>query len=130
MEDILYISNYIKENLLKYCTEDLINYVLEDFGRNHEIVERNEKPPFATWVIDNYINERPINNRRKILAVILSFAALDGVVRLRGINCQGDVPLLCALRDNRLISEEDREFFIASFFNFSQGRGNRFTLND
>lgn len=130
MEDILYISNEIKECLLEYCTEDLLNFVFEDFGRNHEIVERDERPPMATWVIDNYINEHPINDRKKILAVILSFAAIHGVVQLRGNNYQGDAVLLSALRDNGLISEEEEEFFIASFFDFSQGRNIKFTLND
>ena len=130
MEDILYISNEIKEQLLTYCTGELLNFVLEDFGRNHEIVERDERPPIATWVIDNYINERHINDRRNILAVILSFAAVYGVVQLQGNNYQGDVVLLSALRDNRLISEDDEHYFIDVFNDISHGINTKFGLNN
>lgn len=130
MEDILYISNEIKEQLLTYCTEDLLNFVLEDFGRNHEIVERDKRPPIATWVIDNYISERDINDRRNILAVILSFAAVYGVVQLQGKNYQGDVVLLSALRDNRLISEDDEHYFIDVFNDISHGTNTKFGLNN
>ena len=130
MEDILYVSNEIKESLLRYCTEDLLSFVLEDFGRNHEIVERNERPPFATWVIDNYIDECPINERKKVLSVILSFAFIGCIVKFKEMNYRGNGLLLHALRDNGLVSEEDEQYFIDAFYEISQGRNFKFTLNN
>ena len=129
MEDILFISNEIKESLLRYCTEDLLNFVLEDFGHNHEIVDRDERPPIATWVIDNYINERHLDDRRNILAVILSFAFIGCLVRFNGKNYIGDGVLLTALSDSGLVSEEDMLYFIDAFDDISHGINTKFDLN-
>ena len=129
MKDILYISNQIKERILMYCTKDLLNFVLENFGHNHVIVERNERHPQAIWTLDYYLQEFPIDDRKNILAVILSFAAIGGIVRLGGKNYRGDLALLCALRKNRLITEDDEQYFIDAFWQFSHGENNRFALN-
>ena len=40
---------------------------------------------------------------------------------------QGDVNVLNMLRDSDNISEEDYDFFIEAFYNFSQGNGVKFT---
>lgn len=64
----------------------------------------------------------------KKISVILSFAAIGGFVQIGERMEQGDVNVLNMLRDSDKISEEDFDFFIEAFYNFSQGNGVRFTV--
>ena len=130
MEEILYISTSQIKSVLDYCEIDLLLQILEDFHKEHPIVFRESRPPLATWVISAYIDRIPIEERRNFLSVLLSFAAVNGIIQYKEVNYQGDVNLLKALSDNGDISNSDFEYFNQAFYNFSQGKGERFKLDN
>lgn len=130
MEEILFISTPQIQAVLDYCEVDLLFHVLEDFHRNHPIMYRENRFPLATWVISSFIDKYPIEERRDLLSVLLSFAAVNGIIRYKEANCQGDANLLKALWDNGDISVSDFEYFNQAFDNFSHGVGVRFKLDN
>ena len=72
----------------------------------------------------------PLEERRDLLSVLFSFAAVNGIIQYKGENYQGDVNLLKALSDEGAISSFDFEFFLQSFDNFSHGKGERFKIEN
>lgn len=126
--DILYISQTAESELAQYCENNLIAEVKADFTKNAIIITKdNNSRPSRWWVVTDYINDETIEFRKKI-SVILSFAAIGGFVQIGERMEQGDVNVLNMLRDSDKISEEDFDFFIEAFYNFSQGNGVRFTI--
>ena len=130
MEEILYISTPQIKSVLDYCEIDLLFQIMEDFHKDHPIVYRERRPPLATWVISAYIDRIPIDERRNFLSVLLSFAAVNGIIQYKEVNYQGDVNLLKALSDNGDISNSDFEYFNQAFYNFSHGKGERFKIEN
>ena len=117
-----------KEPITQYCESELLLYVLEHFAKNGKIVEKkNETQPSCWWIISNYISNNTINSRNKI-AVILSLAAIGGVIQIYNRQEIGDVNVLNMLKDFAYISDEDYDYFIESFYHFSQGNGVKFTM--
>lgn len=126
--DILYISQTAESELAQYCENNLIAEVKADFTKNAIIITKdNNSRPSRWWGVTDYINDETIEFRKKI-SVILSFAAIGGFVQIGERMEQGDVNVLNMLRDSDKISEEDFDFFIEAFYNFSQGNGVRFTI--
>ena len=126
--DILYLSTEASHKLTQYCESELLLYVLEHFAKNGKIVEKkNETQPSCWWIISNYISNNTINSRNKI-AVILSLAAIGGVIQIYNRQEIGDVNVLNMLKDFAYISDEDYDYFIESFYHFSQGNGVKFTM--
>ena len=126
--DILYISPTVASELGHYCESSLLIEVMEHFAKNAIIITKdNNSRPSRWWVVTDYINDETIEFRKKI-SVILSFAAIGGFVQIGERMEQGDVNVLNMLRDSDKISEEDFDFFIEAFYNFSQGNGVRFTI--
>ncbi len=41
---------------------------------------------------------------------------------------RGDINVLNMLKDNSFVSDEEFEYYLESFYNFSQGKGVKFTL--
>ena len=124
--DILYLSPKASHELTQYCESELLLYVLEHFANIGKIVEKkNEEQPSRWWIITDYIYNGTINSRNKI-AVILSLAAIGGVIQIYNRQETGDVNVLCMLKD--YISEEDFDYFVEAFYNFSQGNGVKFSL--
>ena len=125
--DILYISFDTYQKVSIYCEESLINEVLNHFATVGEIKKRkNDEHPNRWWIITDYISNISIDNRKK-LSVILSFAAIGGFIQI-GDKCQmGNVPVLNMLKELSHISENDYDYFIDAFYNFSQGKGTKFS---
>lgn len=124
--DILYLSPQASHELTQYCESELLLHVLEHFANNGKIVEKkNEEQPSRWWIITDYIYNGTINSRNKI-AVILSLAAIGGVIQIYNRQETGDVNVLNMLKEFAYISDEDYDYFIEAFFNFSQGKGVKF----
>lgn len=124
--DILYISQQAKKDLEQYCNQELIDFVIDHFGKNDKIIEKkdNEKPS-RWWVITDYISDNTIDSRKK-LSVILSFGAIGGILQIDNRQCFGDVCVLNMLKELELISDEDFTYFVDAFFKFSKGDGEKF----
>lgn len=126
--DVLYLSQETANKLTKYCESCLIKEVLGHFAKNAKIVEKdNDSHPSQLWNITEYINDDTIEYRKKV-SVILSFAALAGFVQIGDRMEQGDVNTLIMLKECNRISEEDLEYFIDAFYDFSRGEGRKFTI--
>ena len=125
--DILYITPSAAHELTNYCESDLLIEVTEHFARNALIIAKdNNSRPSKWWNITDYIKDDSIAFRKK-MAVILSFAAIGGFVTIEDITRMGDVEVLNMLRDTKNISDEDFDYFINAFYNFSNGNGAKFT---
>lgn len=125
--DTLYISPSAEYELTKYCESNLLVEVMEHFAANAVIITRDsDSQPSRWWVITDYIKDNTIDCRKK-LSVILSFAAIGGFVQIGDRMAVGDVNVLCMLKETSNISEENFDFFIDAFFNFSQGNGVKFS---
>ncbi len=126
--DILYITPRAAHQLTAYCESDLLIEVTEHFAKNAVIIAKdNDSKPSKWWNITDYINDDSIGCRKK-LAVILSFAAIGGFVTIGDMTKMGDVEVLNMLKDTKNISEDDFDYFIEAFYNFSHGNGVKFTL--
>lgn len=125
--DILYITDKTKQELLNYCEQSLIDYVLEDFSRIGKIIEKGM--PSKYWMIDNYVSDCTIDNKCKY-AVILSLAAIGGFIQINEMQYFGDVKVLCTLKEMNLISEDELSWFTDAFFGMSQGKPYKFSLCD
>lgn len=125
--DILYISPKTLQELTDFCEQSLIEEVLEHFenvGKIIETVQGGERPS-RLWIITDYISNHTIDSKKK-LAVVLSFAAIGGVIKIQDRQEVGNVNVLCMLKDLYYISEEDFEYFVDAFFSFSDGNGVKF----
>ncbi len=126
--DILYITPRAAHQLTAYCESNLLIEVTEHFAKNAVIIAKdNDSRPSKWWNITDYIKDNSIEYRKK-MAVILSFAAIGGFVTIGDMTKMGDVEVLNMLRDTKNISEEDFDYFIEAFYNFSHGNGVKFTL--
>jgi len=125
--DILYITPSAAHELTNYCESDLLIEVTEHFAKNAVIIAKdNNSRPSKWWDITDYIKDDSIAYRKK-MAVILSFAAIGGFVTIGNMTKMGDVEVLNMLRDTKNISDEDFDYFIDAFYNFSKGNGVKFT---
>lgn len=125
--DILYISPETTKKLAEYCEDNLIFEVLDDFKKKGQIIDKNDGDrPSKSWIITNYIIDNTIDSRKK-LSVILSFSAIGGFIQIGDRIEFGDVNTLCMLRETNNISDEDFDFFVETFNNFSHGNGVRFS---
>ena len=126
--DILYLTNQTKEELLKYCEQSLIDYVFNDFSLTGKIINKSDgEKPSRWWIITDYVTTNRIEAGKKF-AVILSLAAIAGFVQI-GDRCErGDVNVICMFQQLGFISEEDFDYFTEHFFNYSQGKQEKFSL--
>lgn len=125
--DILYLSPQASHDLTHYCESELILFVLKHFALNGKIIEKkDDEQPSRWWIITDYITNNTIDSRNK-LAVILSLARIGGIIQISNRQEVGDVNVLCMLKELAYISEEDFDYFVEAFFNFSQGKGVKFT---
>ena len=126
--DLLYISPQVAKELTNYCDGNLLKEVTEHFARNAKVYEKDSNShPSRWWVITDYINDNTIDYRKK-MAVILSFAAIGGFITIGDKTDMGDVNVLNILKSAKNISDSDYDYFIKAFYDFSQGKGVKFTL--
>lgn len=124
--DILYLSPQASHELTQYCESELLLSVLEHFANNGKLVEKkNEEQPSRWWIITDYITNNTIDYRNK-LSVILSLARIGGIIQINNRQEVGDANVLCMLKELAYISEDDFNYFVEAFFNFSQGKGVKF----
>ena len=124
--DLLYITPSSAHELTDYCESNLLNEVMEDFLKNAEIIVKdNNSKPSMWWIITDYISDDTIPYRKK-MSVVLSFAAIGGFITIGDVTKIGDVEVLNLLKETNNISEEDYDYFIEAFYNFSQGNGIKF----
>lgn len=124
--DILYISPKTKQELSQYCETELVTEVLDHFATKGTIVtKKNAAFPNRTWIITDYIKDDTLEPKRK-LAVILSLAAIAGIIQINDRQEFGNVKVLCMLKELNYISETEFDYFVEAFYNFSQGNGVRF----
>ena len=126
--DILYLTNQTKEELLKYCEQSLIDYVFNDFSLTGKIINNSDGEKTSRWwIITDYVTTNRIEAGKKF-AVILSLAAIAGFVQI-GDRCEhGNVNVICMFQQLGFISEEDFDYFTEHFFNYSQGKQEKFSL--
>ena len=127
--DILYITEEAKQELLNYCEQSLVDYVFEDFKKFGRIIEKKSGEPSRWWIVDDFISHKTIENKCKF-AVILSLAAIGGIVQLNGVSNVGDVNTLCAFKNMNVISEDELTWFADVFFAISHGKPYKFSLKD
>ena len=126
--DLLYITPSSAHELTNYCESDLLIEVMEHFLKNAKIIVKgNNSKPTRWWIITDYITDDTISYRKK-MSVILSFAAIGGFITIDDATKIGDVEVLNMLKETNNISEEDYDYFVEAFYNFSQGNGIKFTL--
>lgn len=125
--DILYISPQASHELTSFCEPSLIVEVLEHFEKVGKVIEtvQGGDRPSRLWIITDYISNHTIDSKKK-LAVILSFAAIGGVIQIQDRQEIGNVNVQCMLKDLDYISEDDFDYFVDAFFNFSDGNGIKF----
>lgn len=124
--DILYLSPQASHELTQYCESELILFVLEHFSINGKIIEKkDDEQPSRWWIITDYITNKTIDYRNK-LSVILSFARIGGIIQINNRQEVGDVNVLCMLKELAYITEDDFDYFVEAFFNFSRGKGVKF----
>lgn len=125
--DILFISPKTGRELTQYCESELLIEVMEHFANNGNIVEKKDSEhPNRWWVITDFISNNTIDNRKKF-SVILSFAAIGGFIQVGERKEFGDVNVLNMLKELYYISDNDYDFFVEAFYNFSQGKGVKFS---
>ena len=124
--DILYLSPQASHELTQYCESELILFVLEHFSINGKIIEKkDDEQPSRWWIITDYITDKTIDYRKK-LSVILSLARIGGIIQINNRQEVGDVNVLCMLKELAYITEDDFDYFVEAFFNFSRGKGVKF----
>lgn len=128
--DILYITEKTKNELLQYCEEDLVNSVFEDFSRNRKIiVKKKDETPSRYWIITNYINANTKISKKCKLAVILSMSAIGGFIQI-GEECVTSwVKVLQLMKRMSLIDDSEMGYFIGAFTKLAPDQGVIFTLN-
>lgn len=118
--DILYLSDENIVRMEKYCTRELIESVIKDFEDKGGVVIRNpvgDKPKMS-WVITNYLTDES-NRNLPVYAVVLSLAAIAGLIQIGDYESFGNVNVLNHLHSINYISEEDWQFFLNEFANHS-----------
>lgn len=127
--DILYIATEVKQQMLKYCEQELIDFVFDDFiEQGGKIITKEDgQHPSRWWVITDYINSTSIEKKQK-LAVILSFSAVAGIIQIDDNKYCGDVNFLLFLNDHRLINEKEFEQYLEFFFEVRQGKDLKISL--
>jgi len=124
--DILYITPSSAHELTTYCESKLLIEVMEHFAKNAIIIAKdNNSKPSKWWNITDFITDNTISYRKK-MSVVLSFAAIGGFITIGDVTKIGDVEVLNMLKETNNISEEDYDYFIEAFYNFSQGNGIKF----
>ena len=125
--DILYISPQSINEITRYCKKELVISVINHFAQNGKIIEnKNQTHPNRWWIITDYIKNSTIASRKK-LSVILSLAAIGGIIQTGVRQETGDVNVLNMLHKLSYISESDYQYFIDSFYEISQGRDLKFS---
>lgn len=125
--DILYISPKTRHELTQYCENELLFTVMDHFAKNGKIIEKTDiEHPNRLWIITDYISNHTIDQKKK-LAVILSFASLAGLVQIGDRQELGETNVLCMLKELHYISDDDFDYYVERFFNFSQGHGVKFS---
>ena len=125
--DILYISPQSINEITRYCKKELVISVINHFAQNGKIIEnKNQTHPNRWWIITDYIKNSTIASRKK-LSVILSLAAIGGIIQIGVRQETGDVNVLNMLHKLSSISESDYQYFIDSFYEISQGSDLKFS---
>jgi len=128
--DILYITEKTKNELLQYCEEDLVNSVFEDFSRNRKIiVKKKDETPSRYWIITNYINANTKISKKCKLAVILSMSAIGGFIQIGEERVIGWENALHLMKKMSLVDDSEMGYFIGAFSKLTQGQRVIFTLN-
>lgn len=126
--DILYISQQAKKALGQYCDEELLNFVITHFVGNGNLIEmQDHNPTSCRWIITDYITNHTIDSRNK-LSVILSMAATGVTIQIGDRQEFGDVNVLYMLKELYYITDEDFDYFVEAFCNFSRGEGVKFLM--
>lgn len=125
--DVLYISPQASKELTTYCESNLVTDVLQHFAEYGKTITTKEgyDKPSRLWIITDYVSNETIDRRKK-LAVMLSFAAIGGVVQIQDKEVIGQTNLICMLKELCYISEDEFDYFVDAFFNFSNGNGVKF----
>lgn len=120
--DILFLSDENIVKMEKYCTRELIDSVINHFERSGGIVIRNplSDRPQMSWIITNYLSDES-NRNRDVYSVVLSLAAIAGIITIGDYQNFGNVAVSNYLRSINYISEEDWQFFLNEFANHSDG---------
>lgn len=118
--DILYLSDTNIVRMERYCTRELIESVISDFEESGGIVIRNpaDDKPKMSWIITNFLSNES-NRNRNVYSVVLSLAAIAGLIVIGNYENFGNVSVLNHLRLIKYISEEDWQFFLDEFANHS-----------
>ena len=85
-EDWLYINSGIRNEMEKFCSKELIDSVLNDFGVKRTQNMESTQSPSKSWIITNYISKNSSVDIIDKLNVILSFFVCGGVICIRNIN--------------------------------------------
>lgn len=127
--DILYITTETKQQMLKYCEQELIDFVFDDFiEQGGKIITKEDNQlPSRWWIITDYINSTSIEKMQK-LAVVLSFSAVAVVIQIEYYKSYGDVAILQLLTNLNIINEKESEIFTKFFYNIRQGNKCKFSI--
>jgi hypothetical protein len=125
--DILYITPEIKQEMLKYCEQELIDFVFDNFVEQGGNIIIKKDGPSRWWIITDYIKNTSIEKFQK-LAVILSFSAVAGIVQIGEFQSCGDTSILLLLKKLNLINEEESNMFAEFFYNIRQGKDVKFMV--
>ncbi|MBO4597204.1 MAG: hypothetical protein J5676_04905 [Bacteroidaceae bacterium] len=85
-EDWLYINSEIRNEMEKFCSKELIDRVLKDFGVERILNRKSTQSPSRSWIITNYISRDSSVDIIDKLNVILSFFVCGGVICIKNIN--------------------------------------------
>lgn len=114
--DILYITEQTKNELLQYCEDKLIDSVFEDFSRNGKIIyKKKDETPSRYWIITNYINANTGISKKCKLAVILSMSAIGGVIKIGEESVTSWEKVLQLMKRMSLIDDSEMGYFIDAF---------------
>jgi len=128
--DILYITEQTKNELLQYCEEELVDSVFENFSRNGKIIyKKKDETPSRYWIITNYINANTKISKKCKLAVILSMSAIGGVIQIGEERVTSWEKVLQFMKNMNLIDASELGYFFDAFSKLTQDRGVIFTLN-
>lgn len=120
--DILFLSDENIAKMGKYCTNELIESIISDFERSGGVVRRNpgDYNPNKSWIITNYLSDET-NRNRNVYSVVLSLAAIAGLITIGNYQSFGNVNVLNHLLEIEYISKDDWQFFLNEFANHSDG---------
>lgn len=128
--DILYITEQTKNELLQYCEDKLIDSVFKDFSRNGKIIDKKKDgTPSRYWIITNYFNVNTGISKKCKLAVILSMSAIGGIIQIGEERVTSWEKVLQFMKSMSLIDNSELGYFFDAFFKLKQGQGVIFTLN-